>query len=195
MAYVAKRFAFLKLYRREASLSYDVQLEDKYGRLLAFLTTDDGTLFNELILHAGFAAKLMAFPFDPGLMKRFKAAEDEARKGERGLWRRGDPPPVSPADAAAHLGELASVTMVCASVGRRRPFVVLRPPGGEMEVLVPERRLADFPGLETLAGKTIRVRGLIEEFGGRIQIMVDVPLQLREAASSRAIDMASRPGL
>ena len=195
MAYVAKRFAFLKLYRREVRLSYDFQLEDKYGRLLAFLSTDEGMLFNELILREGFAVRFRAFPFDAGLMKRFEAAEDEARRGERGLWRRGDPPSVSPAEAAAHLGELASVAMTCASIGKRRPFVVLQPPGGEMEVLVPERRLSDFPGLEAMAGKSIIVRGLIEEFGGRTQIMVDVPLQIREAAPGRAIDRALRPGL
>ena len=84
MAQVAKRFAFLKLYRREVGLSYDRQLEDKYGRLLAFLTTEDGTLFNELILREGFAFKLLAFPFKPELMKRFEAAESEARRGEKG---------------------------------------------------------------------------------------------------------------
>ena len=88
MAYVAKRFAFLKLYRHDVRLSYDWQLEDKYGRLLAFLTAEDGTLFNELILREGFAFKLRAFPFRPELMKRFEAAEGEARRREKGLWRK-----------------------------------------------------------------------------------------------------------
>lgn len=178
MAHVAKRFAFLKLYRREVGLSYDRQLEDKYGRLLAFLTTEDGTLFNELILREGFAFKLRAFPFKPELMKRFEAAESEARRGERGLWKRGDPAPVAPAEAARLLGQLVSVAMDCDSVERRKPFIVLRPAGGEIEVLVPERRLADFPGLEALAGKPIVVRGLVEEFRGRLQIMADLPMQI-----------------
>jgi micrococcal nuclease len=179
MATVAKRFAFLKLYRREIRLSYDWQLEDKYGRLLAFLTTEDGTLFNELILREGFAFKLRAFPFKPELMKKFEAAENEARRGEKGLWRRSDPPPVAPAEAAGSLGQLASVRMICASVEERKPFIVLRPPGGEIEVLIPERRRADFPGLEEMAGKAILVKGLVEEFRGRVQIMVDLPMQIR----------------
>ncbi len=195
MAHVAKRFAFLKLYRREVGLSYDWQLEDKYGRLLAFLTTGDGALFNELILREGFAFKLLAFPFKPELMKRFEAAESEARRGEKGLWQRGDPAPVAPAEAARLLGQLVSVTMVCDSVEKRKPFIVLRPAGGEIEVLVPERRLADFPGLEALAGKLIVVRGLVEEFRGRIQIMADLPMQIRIHSSSRGIDRARRPGL
>ncbi len=195
MAYVAKRFAFLKLYRREVRLSYDWQLEDKYGRLLAFLSTEDGTLFNEVILQEGFALRFRAFPFEPGLMKRFETAESEARKGEKGLWRREDPPPVVPAEAAGLLGRLASVRMICASVEERKPFIVIRPPGGEIEVLVPERRRADFRGLDAMKGKAVLVKGLIEEFQGRFQIMADLPLQLRILPAARIVDTAPRPGI
>lgn len=179
MAYVAKRFAFLRLYRHEVRLFYDRQREDKYGRLLAFLTTEDGTLFNELILREGFAFKLLVFPFKPELMKRFEAAEGEARRREKGLWRRGDRAPVAPAEAPGLLGQLASVTMTCASVERRKPFIVLHPPGGEIEVLIPERRLADFLGLMEMTGKPVVVQGLIEEYRGRVQIMADMPMQIR----------------
>ena len=179
MAYVAKRYAFLKLYRKQVRLDYDWQSEDKYGRLLVFLTTEDGVLFNELILREGFAFKLRAFPFKPELMKRFEAAENEARRGEKGLWRKGEPPIVAPAEAAVLLGRLASVRMACASVEERKPFIVLRPPDGEFEVLVPERRRADFPGLDAMAGKTLLVKGLVEEFRGRVQIVADLPMQIR----------------
>ena len=179
MAYVAKRFAFLKLFRRDVRLSYDWQREDKYGRLLAFLTLEDGTLFNELILREGFASRLRAFPFEPGLMKRLEAAEVEARREERGLWRREDPTPVTPEEAAGLLGRLATVRMTCETVAERTPFIVLNPVGGGLEVLVPERRRADFPGLEAMTGKTVLVKGLVEEYRGRIQIMADVPLQIK----------------
>jgi len=195
MAYVAKRFAFLKLYRREVRLSYDWQLEDKYGRLLAFLTTEDGTLFNELILREGFALRFRAFPFKPELMKRFEAAETEARRGERGLWRAADPPPIAPAEAVGFLGRLASIRMICASVEDRKPFIVLHPPGGEFEVLVPGRRRADFPGLEGLTGKPVLVKGLVEEFRGCLQIMVDLPMQIRSLPSMRILDTAVGPGI
>ncbi len=195
MAYAAKRFAFLKLFRREVRLSYDWQREDKYGRLLAFLTTEDGTLFNELILREGFASRFRAFPFDPGLMKRLEAAETEARRAERGLWRRADPPPVPPADAAGLIGRLATVRMTCGAVEKRKPFIVLSPPGGGFEALVPERRRADFPGLEALAGKVVLVKGLVEEYKGRIQIMIDVPLQLKVLTAGRSVDRAVPPGI
>lgn len=188
MAFVAKRFAFLKLYGRQVRLDYDWQSEDKYGRLLAFLTTEDGTLFNELILREGFAFKLLAFPFKPELMKRFVAAENEARQGEKGLWRRGGPPIIAPEAAAGFLGRLASVRMTCASVEERKPFIVLRPPGGEFEGLVPERRRADFPGLDTMAGKALLITGLVEEFRGRVQIVADLPMQIRILPSLHVVD-------
>jgi micrococcal nuclease len=195
MAYAAKRFAFLKLFRREVRLSYDWQREDKYGRLLAFLTMEDGTLFNELILREGFASRFRAFPFDPGLMKRFEAAEGEARRAEKGLWRRTDPPPVSPEEAAGFLGRLATIRMTCGAVDERPPFIVLSPPGGGFEILVPARKRADFPGLEALAGKIVLVKGLVEEYKGRVQIMVDVPLQLRVLPVTRIVDRAVPTGL
>jgi micrococcal nuclease len=197
MACVAKRFAFLKLYRKQVRLDYDWQSEDKYGRLLAFLTTEDGVLFNELILREGFAFKLRAFPFKPELMKRFEAAENQARSGEQGLWRRREPPIVAPAEAAGLLGQLASVRMICASVEERKPFIVLHSPGGEFEAIVPERRRADFPGLEAMAGKPVLVKGLVEEFRRRVQIVVDLPMQIRILPSPRIVDpfadVAPRP--
>ncbi len=195
MAYVAKRFAFLKLYRKQVRLDYDWQSEDKYGRLLAFLTTEDGVLFNELILREGYAFWLRAFPYKPELMKRFEAAEREARRGEKGLWRKGDPAIIAPAEAGGLLGQLASVRMTCASVEERKPFIVLRPPGGEFEVLIPERRRADFPGLGAMAGKALLVTGLVEEFRGRVQIMVDLPMQIQVLPSLHILDTTGLPGI
>lgn len=193
MAYAAKRFAFLKLYRRQIRLDYDWQSEDKYGRLLAFLTTDDGVLFNELILREGFAFKLRAFPFKPELMKRFEAAENEARRGEKGLWRKGEPPIVAPAEAAGLLGQLASVLMTCASIEERKPFIVLRTPDGEFEAIIPERRRADFTDLEAMAGKTLLVTGLVEEFRGRVQIVADLPMQIKVLPFLYIVDRAGVP--
>lgn len=195
MAYAAKRFAFLKLYRRQVRLDYDWQSEDKYGRLLAFLTTEDGVLFNELILREGFAYKLRAFPFKPELMKRFEAAETEARRGEKGLWRSGESPIVAPAEAAGLLGQLASVRMTCASVEERKPFIVLRAPDGEFEAIILERRRTDFTDLEAMAGKTLLVTGLVEEFQGRVQIVVDLPMQIKVLLSSPSVDRVARPGI
>ena len=140
---------------------------------------EDGTLFNELILREGFASRFRAFPFEPELMKRFEAAETEARRGERGLWRKADPPPVV-SGGSGRPPRPAGVGPNDLRCGRRQE-AVHRPPSRRRRIRGPRsrRRRADFPGLEALAGKSVLVKGLVEEYKGRIQIMVDVPLQIK----------------
>ena len=177
MAFVAKRFAFLNLYRENVHLAYDWELEDQYGRLLAYLTTDDGVFFNELILKEGFAFAYRKFPFRKDLMERFKAAATDARRAGKGLWRKESPLEVPVSGARAYLGQLISVRMTCAGFEERRSFAVLHSSEGGFEALVPKEFRAAFPGLEGLTGKTIVVSGLVEEFGGTLQILLYLPRQ------------------
>jgi len=183
MAFMAKRFAFLNLFRRNVHLAYDWELEDKYGRLLAYLTTDDGALFNELILKEGFAFAYRKFPFRKDLMERFKAAATEARRAGKGLWRKGPPPEVPASGARAYLGQLVSVRMTCAGFEERRSFAVLRSSESGFEALVPKEFRAAFPGLEGLKGKTIVVSGLVEVFDGSLQVLLYLPRQLKLSGS------------
>ena len=178
MAFMAKRFAFLNLYRKNVHLAYDWELEDKYGRLLAFLSTDDGALFNELILKEGFAFAFRKFPFRKDLMEKFKAAETEARMAGKGLWRKGPPPEVPASGARAYLGQLVSVRMTCSGFEERRSFAVLQSLAGGFEALVPKEFSAAFPDLKGLTGKTIVVSGLVEEFDGTLQILLYLPRQI-----------------
>ena len=178
MAFMAKRFAFLKLYRKNVHLAYDWEFEDQYGRLLAYLTTDDGVLFNELILKEGFAFAYRKFPFREDLMERFKAAVKEAQRTGKGLWRKGRPPEVPASRARAYLGELVSVRMTCSGFEERRSFIVLHSHEGGFEALVPKESSAAFPGLKELTGKTIIVSGLVEEFDNAVQILLYLPRQI-----------------
>ena len=90
-AYMAKRYSFFHLYQREIRLSYDWQLEDKYGRTLAYLWLDD-ELFNDRMIREGFAFVYLKYPFREDYKKKFKESEDFARKNERGLWNEGNYP-------------------------------------------------------------------------------------------------------
>ena len=84
LAYMAKRFAFFHLYKKEVKLSYDWQLEDVYGRLLAYIWTDK-ELFNDFIIREGFASAFLKFPFRKDYQERFKESEKFARENEKGL--------------------------------------------------------------------------------------------------------------
>ena len=184
MALMAKRFAFRELFRKRVRLAYDWQLEDKYGRLLAYLYLDDGSLFNERILREGFASVFRAFPYDDALRKRFESAEREARKEERGLWRRGRPTEIVPGEAKDHIGRLVSVRMTCTRIEVRGSFTVLHGPDDGFEILVPKADRASFPGLDALEGKPVLIQGLVEEYRGGLQIMLYLPMQLEAGRPS-----------
>jgi micrococcal nuclease len=178
MALMARRFAYLKLAKRSVRLSYEWPLEDKYGRLLAYITPDGGDLFNEEILREGFASVLRTFPHDPGHMRRFDIAEAEAKKEGKGLWSRSGPPRIAPAEVGRRLGRLVSVPMAASSLEKRRGFLVIHPVGSDFEALIPESWLSSFGPVEKLAGRRFVVSGLVEAFRGRVQIMVYLPSQL-----------------
>lgn len=66
-------------------LERDVEARDRYDRLLAYVTTAEGTLLNVALVAEGFA---LAYPFPPNtaLDAPIAAAEAGARSQGRGLW-------------------------------------------------------------------------------------------------------------
>jgi micrococcal nuclease len=178
-AFLSRRFAFHHLYRRAVRLTYDFLFLDEHGRVLAYVWPEADRLFNDFIIRQGFASAFLKYPFRKDYQDRFRAAETEARKENRGFWRR-DPPPVIPEPRArSHLGELVSVSFRCAGVSKRRPFLVLRAADSDFEAIVPLDRVPFFSGVENCRGKEVIVTGFLEEFRGRPQIMLSFPRQLR----------------
>jgi micrococcal nuclease len=72
---------------KEVGLQYDVQTRDQYGRVLAYVWLQDGTLFNMLILREGYA-QILTIPPDVRYVELFLACQREARQAKRGLWGR-----------------------------------------------------------------------------------------------------------
>jgi micrococcal nuclease len=85
----AKEFTkrFLKKGTRVV-LETDVQVLDKYGRVLAYVYLPDGRMLNELLVREGYA-KVYTFPPNVKYVERFKKAQEEARRKGKGLWREG----------------------------------------------------------------------------------------------------------
>ena len=59
--------------------------KDRYGRTLAYVFLEDGTLLNAEIIKQGYGHAYTQFPFSR--MEEFRWLEREAREEERGLWR------------------------------------------------------------------------------------------------------------
>lgn len=70
---------------RTVHLELDAEERDQYGRLLAYVWLEDGTLFNELLVVEG-VATVSTFPPNVKYVERFTTAQEEARTADKGVW-------------------------------------------------------------------------------------------------------------
>ncbi len=87
LARLARDFTRRHLLGREVGLELDIQTRDAYGRLLAYLWTPDGVLFNMLILREGHA-RVLTIPPNVKYADLLLACQREAREQRRGFWGR-----------------------------------------------------------------------------------------------------------
>ncbi len=179
MAFLAKRFAYSKLYQARVDLLPGPETKDSYGRLLAFVRTADGQYFNVTLVRDGFATAFLKFPFDEALRRSLKAAETEARQAGRGLWRKEPYPVIEAGEAGGRVGEVLSVRFRCQRSYKRSGFCLLEAEGAAFDAAVPLEVYRALPGPLDLAGRTLEVTGLVELYKGRPQIMVGLPVQLK----------------
>jgi micrococcal nuclease len=177
LAYMAKRFTFFHLYRKRVKVEYDWERADKYGRILVYVWTEGERLFNEFILGEGYAFVFTKFPFRTDYRKRFVEAESQARKHEKGLWRRAPILGISVDEVLRYVGEFVEVRYECVDVSTRGNFVFLNS-SGDFSALIPRERISLFPEISALRGRKISVKGFLETYKGKPQIMVFLTLQL-----------------
>ena len=174
-ALLAKRFTFHHLFRKRVKLSYDREIEDKYGRLLAYVWTDEG-LFNEFILKEGFARAYLKFPF--GMEDKFIQAQKQAKEEGRGFWHQGQYPVISEMQVQTRTGTLSRVHFVCARIRKSGRLLFLLAESGRFAALIPEEHIRLFGDVQKMKGKTIQVFGFLEEYRGQPQIMLFFPSQI-----------------
>lgn len=68
------------------SLEFDVERQDRYKRLLAYVYLKDGTFVNAEIVKEGYAS-LMTYPPNVKYADLFLKLHREARENKRGLWK------------------------------------------------------------------------------------------------------------
>ena len=80
----ASEYTRTALLGRNIYLAFDWDLRDRYGRLLAYIYTEEGQCFNARIVLDGYAHAYLTYPFQ--FMDEFRSLEQEARQLGRGLW-------------------------------------------------------------------------------------------------------------
>lgn len=179
MAFQAKRFAFGRLYQRAVELLPGPEARDPYRRLLAFVRTADGEIFNVTLVREGFAFAFLKFPFDASLRKELQAAEAEARRAGRGLWGREPYPVIEAAEAGGRVGAILTVRFRCRRSFRRGGFRLLEADGAAFDAAVPLEVFRSLPGPLDFEGRALEATGLVEVYRGRPQIVIGLPLQIR----------------
>lgn len=71
---------------KRVRLEFDVEKNDRYGRLLAYVFLKDGTFVNAEIVKQGYASPY-TFPPNVRYVDMFLSLYKEARENKRGLWR------------------------------------------------------------------------------------------------------------
>ena len=80
----ASDFTRDNLFGKTVFLAFDWDLRDRYGRLLAYIYTEDGRCFNARLIREGYGHAYLRFSFQ--FMDEFRNLEQEARREGRGLW-------------------------------------------------------------------------------------------------------------
>lgn len=70
---------------REVKLKYDVECEDRFQRLLAYVSVD-GREVNSLLVERGYACVLYIEPNGEDRREEFENLEFEARADNKGMW-------------------------------------------------------------------------------------------------------------
>ncbi len=71
---------------REIQLTFDKEREDDYGRILAYVWTDN-RLINEELIREGFTKARTDYAFSSTMKRRFREVEKEARTANKGIWK------------------------------------------------------------------------------------------------------------
>jgi micrococcal nuclease len=179
MAFLAKRFTFFRLYDTTVELLPGPEKRDIYGRLLAYIRTESGEMFNETLVREGYAYAYLKFPFDEAWRNRLKDAENAARRSGKGLWQREPYPVVGAADAGRRLGEIVTVRFRCLRSFKRGSYRILEAEGAAFDAVIPFDVIKAFPGSLDFSGRTLEATGLIELYKERPQIQIGVPVQLK----------------
>jgi len=179
MAFLAKRFTFSRLFQSTVNLLPGPEKRDVYGRLLAYLQTADGEMFNEILVREGFAYAYLKFPFEGAWKTRLKDAESSARRSGKGLWQKAPYPVIGAPEAGRHPREIMTVRFLCLRSFKRGGFRILEADGAEFDTVIPLEVFKSLPGSLDFSGQTIEATGLVEFYKGRPQIMIGVPVQLK----------------
>ena len=167
-------------------LLQDAEAHDRYGRRLAHLRLDDGTIAEVPLLQEGLATPLI-IPPNLLLVDCYDAAAGGAEAAGRGLWAHPDHEPVSAETLDPAARGYRVVTGAVSSVGQSRSSFWLEM-APHFALRIAREDLRYFHGMELadLAWQAIRARGRLYTAHGQLRMRIRHPLDLNVLEPTRA---------
>lgn len=81
----ASNYTKERLEGQYVSIEFDVQETDQYGRFLAYVYLEDGTMYNKELLEKGYA-QVATYPPNVKYVEEFEEIQKNARENNIGFW-------------------------------------------------------------------------------------------------------------
>jgi micrococcal nuclease len=182
----ARDFSVENLLGKNVVLEYDIEKEDYYGRILAYII-QDGENFNQKLLENGYATLMIVEPNDQ-YESEFKQAVKKARESRLGIWSQiieleRDLLKISYQDAGSFIGERIIVEGKIVNTAATDSINYLNFSDdyqNTLSIVIFNQNLNkfDYQPAEYFLNKKIKVLGKIEIYQGSPQIIVDDPHDL-----------------
>lgn len=179
----AKDFNRFLIEGKKVTLEFDVQKRDKYNRLLAYVYID-GKMVNLEMVKEGYAM-IYTYPPNVKYVEEFVNAQQHAREGGKGLWNGLEDNIIVTSLVSKNLGMLRIVEATVLSTYLSDKVLILNC-RDNFKIAIFRNNLTRFPKElvrspdSYFKHKTIRVYGVIKEYRGSYEIIVNDPSQLLE---------------
>lgn len=174
----AARERLQQLVQHGVRLTYETEREDRHRRALAHLELPDGSSVGEILLREGLAV-MIAVPPNVARVATLRAAENEARRTQRGIWREAYFAPRTAATLARETTGFRLVQGRITRVGQSRKFVYLDLAPDFPVMINHEDWQKYFRGEpKALRGRAVVVRGWITEYDGKRRLKIMHPAML-----------------
>ena len=177
----AKVWLVNKLQHARIRLEFDSERTDKYGRILAHLFNEQKEHINLSLVKAGLAT-ISIYPPNQLYVNELLAAENKAEQDSLGIWQRPEYAviPVSNLKETGHPGWTRLVGKV-ASIRNTRKSVYLVF-SDQFEARIERKWLSLFPAVNDYLGKTVEVRGWLNNSRKHFSLLIRHPgaIRLRE---------------
>lgn len=167
----AKKWLQNKLKNKKIRLEKDVEKKDKYGRLLAYIFTEDKQNINLELVKRGLAT-VNIHPPNLKYSNELLAAESNAEKGGLGVWRYSDYAVKSASKIkGSRFKGWQRVTGTVRDIHQSRKYIYLNLTD-TFALKIQRSSKAYFPDIDSYLGKVIEGRGWINKNKSRYNMFI-----------------------